>query len=387
MRIVLSTRSATAGADAGIVGLARRLQAAGVDATLEPNPSFAEYDVALFLGYDHELERARAENPSLRVGLVDPKQSRPAWVAAAREADFLLVCSVEQREAFLRLNRNILVHYLFPLMPPAPRAHVDAEPLVIGYHGNRVHLECFATGLKPALELLGRERPVELLAVYDIAGKGRVREAALPDPAVVPTIHVQYDHGYAPDSTVTPTFYESLVRADIGVVPNLLPLADERRALRLTASLDPQLAYEPFDHLTRFKASSNPNRLFPFAQLGIPVVADFTPSFAQFVLDGVSGALVRSGRGWYEALARLGGSTLLRTALADELRARLDTAYERQLDDLLAFLDRPVLGPPPAVPGARSIERDLADLAGYAAPTHRPARERLRARLRRFASR
>ncbi len=119
MRIVLNTRSDTAGAQASIVGLALRLRAAGIDATLNDWDGYAGYDVAIFMGYDHELERARAENPSIRVGLSDPKQSRREWIDAARAADFLLVSSVEQREAFLRLNRSIHVLYMFPVMPDA----------------------------------------------------------------------------------------------------------------------------------------------------------------------------------------------------------------------------------------------------------------------------
>jgi hypothetical protein len=382
VRIVLNTRSATAGADAGIVGLARRLQAAGVDATLDTPVSYAEFDVALFLGYDHDLERARAENPAIRVGLIDPKQSRREWVAAARAADFLLVCSVEQREAFLRLNRNILVHYLFPMMPAAPRDHRDTGAVVLGYHGNRPHLESFAGGLRDAIEALGRERPVELLAVYDVAGAGRVSDAALPDPSLVPTRHVQYGAEHAAEATVPTTFYEHLAHADIGLVPNLLPVRDRRGALRRTASADPWLAYEPFDHLLRLKASSNPNRLYAFAQLGIPVVADLTPSFTQFVLDGVSGRLAASTRGWYEALAWLAASAQRRTEVAAQLRTRLDAAYDRQIDDLLAFLAQPTLGAPPSFAEATTVEDDLADLAAYAAPSHRPGRERLRARLR-----
>jgi hypothetical protein len=388
MRIVLSTRSRTAGADAGITGLARRLVDAGVDATLDPRPDFAAYDVALFLGYDHELERAKAENPAIRIGLIDPKQSRPEWVAAARAADFLLVCSVEQREAFLRLNRNVHVHYLFPVMPARPRTHHDSEgPLVLGYHGNRVHLEAFAGGLRDAIETLGREQPVELVLVYDVAGRGAVSAAAMPDPGLVAIRHVQYGSEHARGATVPATLYEELGRADIGLVPNLLPVPDRRRALRVTAGSEPWLAYEPFDHLARFKASSNPNRLYPFAQLGIPVVADLTPSFCQFVQDGVSGLLAGSARGWYEALARLAAKPALREELATELRRRLTAAYDRQVDALLAFLDAPALGPPATLRAEATVEQDLADLAAYAAPSSRAGRERLRARARRVLGR
>ena len=298
MRIVLNTRSDTAGAQASIVGLALRLRAAGIDATLNDWDGYAGYDVAIFMGYDHELERARAENPSIRVGLSDPKQSRQEWIDAARAADFLLVSSVEQREAFLRLNRNIHVLYMFPVMPDRERVHVDREPVVLGYHGNRVHLEAMGATVSPAIEELGRRRPLELVCVYDVAG-GRPSSGALPDPAIVPTRHVQYGGAPVPDSTVPSVFYDELAACDVGLVPNLLPLRDVPELLRRSATLDPGLAYEPFDHLLRFKASSNPNRLYAFGRLGIPVVADVTPSFAQLVHDGVSGCLAAGPGGWF----------------------------------------------------------------------------------------
>ena len=372
MRIVLNTRSDTAGAQASIVGLASRLRAAGVDATLNDWGAYERYDVAVFLGYDHELEEARRANPAIRIGLSDPKQSRREWIEAARAADFLLVGSVEQREAFLRLNANVFVLYMFPLVEARERIHVAAERTVVAYHGNRVHLESMRETVRIALDELGRGRQVELVAVYDVAGAGPASDACLPNPTLVPTRHVQW----SPEALVT-----ELSRADIGIVPNLLPIRDPRGALRRTALPEPWLAYEPFDHLLRLKASSNPNRLYPFARLGVPVVADLTPSFAQFVLDGVSGYLAHSARGWLRALELLADSPASRTTMAAELRARIDAAERRQVPDLLAFLQGPpraLLGRPT---GERTVDEDLADLAGYGAPTGSARRERLRARL------
>ncbi len=384
MRIVLNTRSESAGAQASIIGLARRLQEAGVDATLGDWEHYERYDVAVFLGYDHAMAEARAANPRLRIGLSDPKQSRQEWVDAARAADFLLVSSVEQREAFLRLNRSVHVLYMFPVVPAREQAHVPRDVFVVGYHGNRVHLEAMGdTGVRAALEELGRRRPVELRAIYNVEASGRAARG-LPDERLVRVRHVQLSPVEARGTTVSQTILEELANVDVGLVPNLLPVHGLPRALRRTASLDPALSYEPFDYLLRFKASSNPGRLYPFARLGVPVVADLTPSLAQFVLDGVSGFLAASPQGWLDGLERLADDPGLRTSVARELRARLDAAYDRQVGDLLAFLERPPAGSPVAFAGQRTAEEDLADLPLYAAPSHQPQRERRRARLRRL---
>jgi glycosyl transferase family 1 len=384
VRIVLNTRSDSAGAQASIVGLAQRLREAGVDATLGDWDAYERYDVALFHSYDHAMPEARAANPGIRVGLVDPKQSRREWIEDARAADFLLVSSVEQREAFLRLNRNAHVLYMFPIVPARERVHENGETFVVGYHGNRVHLEAMGgTGVRAALEELGRKRSVELRAIYNVEARGRA-ELGIPDERVVRVRHVQLEPGLAPGTTVSQTLLDELADVDVGIVPNLLPVHGARRALRRTGPPEPALAYEPFDHLLRLKASSNPGRLYPFARLGISVVADVTPSLAQFVLDGESGFLAASPQGWHDALERLADDPALRTRMAGALRARLDEAYERQVPDLLAFLDRPPAGPPVAFAGERPAEDDLADLPLYAAPSPDPRRERLRTRLRRL---
>ena len=130
----------------------------------------------------------------------------------------------------------------------------------------------------------------------------------------------------------TDGFAARLARADIGIAPNELPLRDRALALESTAYTDGELAYEPFDHLVRFKASTNPGRLYAFAVAGLPVVSDFVPSAAQFLLDGESGLLACSPHGWFEALESLAASAELRTRLAAALRERLESARARQAD-------------------------------------------------------
>lgn len=378
MRFVLNTRSDTAGAQASVFALAERLRGAGSEATVGDWDDYTRYDVAIFMGYDHELAEARKQNPSIRVGLADPKQSRQEWIDAARAADFLLVSSVEQREALLRLNRNAFVLLMFPLVEASMRTHTERDEVALAYHGNRAHLEAMAQTATPAIEELGRTRRVRLVVVTNIERHGRP-ERGLPDPRLVEVEHVQFELG--PPGGLAPSFRAALERADIGIVPNLMPLERHRDALRATAGDDPRIAYEPFDWLVRFKASSNPGRLYPFARLGIPVVAEFTPSLAQFVDDGVSGSLVATPEGWFEALERLASSATLRATMAKALRERLDTAVERQAPDLVAFLERLSPRAPLAVHGGRSAEDDLAELRAYASTARPGVLDRLRAKL------
>ena len=211
MRVVLNTHVDDAASRVCIHRLAESLRARGVAADVNAWDDYANADVAVFMAYDHELERARAANPSIRIVLADPKQRTPDARADAACADLLLVSSVEQREPFLQFNRNVLIHHMFAPLPTIERRrHADVSPLLVAYHGNRVHLEAMRRSVVPALEALGRERAVELVAIYNIAAYGRAR-------IEVPTVkvrHVQW----------TDDFVTELARADIGIAPNELPL-------------------------------------------------------------------------------------------------------------------------------------------------------------------
>jgi glycosyltransferase involved in cell wall biosynthesis len=376
LRVVLNTRTDDAAARLGIRGLAERLREHGVDATTDDWNHYEAYDVAVFLGYDHDLDAAKTQNPAIRVALVDPKVSRADWAEAARRADFLMVGSVEQRDAFLRVNRNVVVYYMFPIVAAEPRQHEDREPLVIGYHGNRVHLETMVANVRPALEELGRQRSVEFHAIYNHATLGRAG-IGMPDDGLVTVRHIQWTDGFMAD----------LRRADIGIVPNELPIRDRQRILREAAYDEPQFAYEPFDHLVRFKLSSNPGRLFPFASLAIPVVADFTPSSSQFVQDGVSGYVASSAHGWLDALERLAASAEHRATLGQELRRRMLSEYERQVDVFLDWCTRPLSPPPVVLPNVPTVQDELAFSDRYAAPSSPWTWRRVRTRAKRLLRR
>ncbi len=378
MRVVLNTRSDDAVAAACIHDLGRRLAERGVEATVNDWGRYDRYEVAVFLAYDHDVEAARAQNPDIRIVLADPKQRTPGAIATARAADLLLVSSVEQRDVFLRTNRNLLVYTMYPAVAARERQHVDREGgrVVVAYHGNRVHLEAMVHTVRPALEELGRRRPVELRAVYNIETLGRTR-LGLPDERLVTVRHVQW----------TPAFADSLADADIGLVPGELPVANLLGALELTAYPEPEFMYEPFDHLVRYKASTNPGRLYPFARVGVPVVADFTPSAAQFVQDGVTGLLASSAHGWLEALEALAGSAALRERLAAGLRERMDAAYERQLDDFLAAVAAPRLPPPVELPGAAALADQQALADRFPGPAGAPPPSAVARALRRLQGR
>ena len=110
---------------------------------------------------------------------------------AAREADFLMVSSVEQRDVFYRYNRNILIYYMFPEMDQVEKEHTDHSPIIIGYHGNRVHLECMANGAQLAINELARRREIEFWAMYNIRRLGHAY-IGMPDETLMRVCHIQW---------------------------------------------------------------------------------------------------------------------------------------------------------------------------------------------------
>lgn len=302
------------------------MRALGLDVTLNDWSAYKDNDVVVFMGYDHDIRRARRDNPNIKVVLADPKLSNPGYISAARDADLLLVSSVEQRDAFLPFNSNVHIHHMFPLLPEKPRIHNNSRCLVIAYHGNRVHLDAMCLTLIPALGALAKYRHIEMRCIYNIAAHGMADLRSMEDVGVK-VAHVQWDEN---------SLVDVLREADIGIMPNELPVHNKHHVLLHTAYKTGNFAYEPFDHITRFKASANPGRLLPFVCAGLPVVADFCPSASQFIDDGSTGFIVSSSHGWHYALAKLANSPELRQSFADCLRERVINARN---DLALRFVD------------------------------------------------
>jgi hypothetical protein len=339
LKFLFNTRCDDAGTRVCIYDLQQHLSRLGFDTTLNVWNDYRSYDVVVFMGYDSSILNARYQNPNIKVVLADPKLTSKKYIKAAIDADLLLVSSIEQRDSFLRLNQNILIYYMFPDFPRRLKNHTNNKSLILAYHGNRVHLDAMQHFVSPALSALARERPVELHCIYNIAHLG------LSDLSHVQSRGVQVKHiQWNPD-----TLLDDLSLADIGLMPNELPIRERLEALSQTAYPVGAYAYEPFDHLVRYKVSSNPGRLFPFACVGIPVVADFCPSASQFLRDGVSGFIASSPHGWYFALNQLALSSHLRQSCAYNLYTALHEQLHHQVLEFVRVCQNQSVSRPPYI--------------------------------------
>jgi glycosyltransferase involved in cell wall biosynthesis len=245
---------------------------------------YTKYDTAIFMSPDSEVKYAKSINPKIKCIIFDPKTNN---LEDVRLADELIVSSIEQREFFLKYNQNIKIYYMFP-DTGKPFFHLmKLEKIMVGYHGNKKHLE----EAKELMEALDEIPNIEFMAYYNIKKFGLWTKNL---PKKCPVNHVQWTGEW-----------NELTWCDIGVVPSLKP------TWKLTN-----------DYVSRYKYSNNPGRIWVFSQLGIPVIADFTPSSCQIIKDGHNGLLVGTKEGWVRAIKML-FDVELRNKLSYNLRREL----------------------------------------------------------------
>lgn len=312
-------------------GLPTALKEKGCDVTVNDWSDYSKYDYIFFMGPDSQVLKAKAQNKNARVGIMDPKIGNAPGLKEVRAADFLLVSSTEQRDFFLAYNPHVVIYYMFPETPEHKKIHQPNKKTVLGYHGNKLHLQNFRPHITNALINLSKRHELELVAVYNVE---KLKPWKTELEQHFPVRHVQWSE----EAVV-----ESLKACDIGLVPNLVHV--ERSTSSLFSRLRHALQPCPYncrwhDYVHRYKYSTNPGRLYVFSQLGIPIVSDFTPSSAHFLQDGLNGRVVDGVKGWEQAIEELIRSPLLRQTYADNLHAYISSHYtiEQNADTLLAFL-------------------------------------------------
>ncbi len=318
MKFVINTNYKAAGTIV-LDGLVKRLS----EATRNVWDNYRAYDVALFMAPDSEIRKAKQMNPKILAGIFDPKVTLSRQREEARAADFLIVSSIEQRDFFLKYNKNVFIYYMFPDIPVSEKIHVEKKKIVIGYHGNKQHLDAMVDA-SWALDELAKTYDIELRAIYNVDKLGRWTQNC---PKICKVKHIQWEEG---------KFLEDLKECDIGIAPSALP-APKLFARPFRAFFSNPESYVKNDYVLRFKMSNNSGRIYVFSQLGIPVVADFTPSACQIIQDKKSGLLVGTKEGWKHAIESLIKNPELRNEYSRNLKKNIEMNYsiDQNFNDLI----------------------------------------------------
>ncbi len=294
--------------------IASKLMKNGWEVVYNDWENYQEYDLVLFVAPDSQVEKAKKVNKKIITGIIDPKVAKKRQIKECKLADFLAVTSLEQKDFFLKYNRNVFVYYHFPEIKETPKKHFKKDKIIIGYHGNKFHLNGMVN-LTKALDKLAEKYHIEFWAIYNIKLLGKWKRN-LPKKCLVK--HIQWSEEI---------YYTHLSKCDIGVVPMITPInlrLGKLTSRPLSSYLKNWAGYNKEDYLIRFKYSANPGRIYPFSQLYIPVVADFFPSACQMIQDNCSGFLVYSTEGWYKALEKLILSPNLRNEISRNLKNFID---------------------------------------------------------------
>jgi len=339
MKILFNTNYVSAATNIGIDQMIPKLEAAGHNIKRNDWNNYQNYDLVFFMSPDSRVAEAKNKNPNILTCIIDPKivsffdkiKSKTLWkqpiMRELRFADFLLVSSIEHRDSLLKYNKNPFINYFFPITPKEKKQHTEKKKITIGYHGNKVHLDSMAD-VSWALDKLSEKYDIEFLAIYNIQKLGKW---VMNRPKKCKVIDTQWTSDMA----------EDLRKCDIGVSPSLQPINIKLGLAFTKYFLNRKFPYSPDDYLFRFKYSNGPGRLYNFAMLGIPVVADATPSQCQFIQDEKSGFICCTKESWYNSLERLIGDANLRKMQGENLFNFIENNYsiEKNFERLMGFIN------------------------------------------------
>ena len=205
--------------------------------------NYDKYDVVIFIPYDADIKNAKLKNKNIKVGIADPKLTNSKEKNIAIEADFLLVSSIEQYDKFLKYNNNIYIYYMFPEVNLNLKKHIEKKKIILGYHGNKVHLHCSYPHLTIALDNLAEIYDIELWVIYNIETLGIWTYGV---PKNIKVKHIQWSE----------TIYDEVFdKIDIGIVPNFIN-NDFKDSFFSNKKL---FLKDKEDYILQYKYSSNTN--------------------------------------------------------------------------------------------------------------------------------
>lgn len=304
------------------------------DITFETSntPSRVDYggfDVALFMGYDEESTLAKQQNKDIITGILDPRTGQKN---SFQNVDLIVANDIESKDYFSQFSDNIVIYHTYPSVPEKQACPIDTNKLILGYHGNKIHLDAMYPRITEAIERLNRDIDVELWAMYNIKKLGKWNRPEKQSFKFA-VRHIQYsEQNYA----------KYMAHSDIGLTPQLIPVSKNRILMYLLGTFNNEYNEHNDTYLLRFKETTNRGRHLIFAQYGIPVVSDMTPSASDFIDYGASGFVAHHTESWYQALLYLANNTEQRAKMGKSLKNKyLNTALPRiQNQYLISFLNK-----------------------------------------------
>jgi len=336
MKIILTTKKQNAASyifySQSLLKINHQNVGAHIQTNNDPeNVDYQDYEIILFMGYDQYIERAKQINPNARIGIIDPRASQSIdW----KKVDFIITNGIESTDYFSSYCENIVEYFVYPSATHNNRKN-DKDKLLIGYHGNRIHLSGMIPRISNALKKLNEEHPLELWAMYRFGKKGILNKI---DRQGFKVRHINY----SPEGYDT---YMSMM--DVGIVPQMIPVKKSRFLRKIIGTQRSSYNERPDNYIMRFKETTNIGRALVFAQYSIPVVSDMSPSACSFFGNHEHGFIAHNTDGWHRMLKKLAESKELRTEMGLRIKKRFDTiaTHEKMNEFLIAYLRRIISTP------------------------------------------
>ena len=237
-----------------------------------------------FLIFDKPIENIYKKNKDQKIGIITPNCKN---IKSIRKCDFIIVGSVEEKDSIIKYNKNC---FIFPQIEKLylnviPKIHIKKDIIIIGYHGNDYHLNHINLGLNKALERLSKEFNIKFVYICQNKTKWEIGK---------PNIKIEFKKWNIKN------ILNDIMEFDIAIVPNISEINQNNKL-----NVNNNLGLYNTDYKIRFKNKSNIGRALVLFQLGIPVVADMTPSNIHILGNPDNGYAVLSEEGWYIALKEL----------------------------------------------------------------------------------
>ncbi len=250
-----------------------------------------QYDILLMMGAEYKSEivdQVKLKIPKIHVGIIDP---RPSMCSHLSGFDFIIANGLESEDFYYQFVQKVFIYYTYPFFEEqfSLKKKNKGDAFVIGYHGNKIHLESMVPRITDAINSLSSSQKVIFKCIYNIEQLGRSKKI---DRALKCEVqHLQYRENV----------YTELLDCNVGIMPQLIPIKRKMWVHMIGSTLLRINNEEISDYLLRFKPTTNIGRLLVFAQLGIPVIADLTPSSAAVIENGSTGYVAHHTSAWLHA--------------------------------------------------------------------------------------
>lgn len=299
-----------------VYNLVHWLSQLGINAHINPDCP-KEFDV-IILGKNLSLKKIKpiiASNDKALYGNINPSDYAKRK-KILKLCDFFIVGSIEEKVYYLKYSKKVFIFPLIETIYSTKKIHVEKNNIILGYHGNKMHLEEFHPHIKKAIEEVAKTIPLKMIAVYNIKKLGKWKKGR-PD---IDIEDIQWD---------IETIEKQLIRADIGIVPSNISLSPFTKTIILGAEklFHPKFGFSN-DYLLRFKNNSNAGRAFVFHQLNIPVISDLSPSNFHILADIDSGYIANGQESWTSALFDLANSANRRALVSENAYKEFKRKYD-----------------------------------------------------------